>query len=196
VPALALGVDDASVKVLKARNFKPFCNKERAVFTSIGDMKEETDANRGLSFVLISFQRGKAATHILSTRPSVEQTSMSLIQESWVFMRLSRYITLLYLCRKTLGTEATPIPAPCNTDVVAVLKLCEVKGEGRKVVVCFAYFPSDSVDSHRPKRWWNTFSRKMRLYLFVGCDANSRHIVEGSLNLKTRAKALLELSEY
>jgi hypothetical protein len=46
-------------------------------------------------------------------------------------------------CDYTVGIDTTSIPALCSMDVVAILVKYRVNGDGRTVMVCYAYFLYD-----------------------------------------------------
>ena len=162
------------------------------------------------SFLQSNLQHSAGATSLIGRHIAVMQTNIYLLQEPWVYKGRVRGLgqlgSSLYYKRDSLQNpracvyvdrriESHLIAEFCHRDLVALrLLLKDKQGRTKPLVVCSAYLPYDSKDSHPTRELVELveYCRDRGLPLIVGCDANAHHLVWGSTDTNSRGTCLLE----
>ncbi len=160
-----------------------------------------------LEVLQINLHQCKAACHILSKRLQKVQAYICLIQEPWFFKGQLRGINsvdsqLVYhrggirprAAVFIKGMQCCIVPGFVTRDLVAVQIKIGESGDQKDVVICSAYFPSDSGTPPPPKEFKELveYCAERKLELLTGCDANAHHTVWGSSDVNSRGEDLCE----
>ena len=160
-----------------------------------------------ISFIQANLQHSIAASRVLSRTLAVKGIDMALIQEPWFLedhtmgLNIPGY-TLFCMsgidrpraCILLKNMNIWMLPGfSCRYLVVFPINYNDGEAE-RHLVVCSAYLPYDS--EHPPllreSEELMHYCEEVNLYLVIGCDSNTHHIVWGSTNCGDRGVALLE----
>ncbi len=148
----------------------------------------------------INLHQCKAACHILSKRLQKVQTFICLIQEPWFFKGRLRGINsvdsqLVYhrggirprAAVFIKGMQCRIVPGFVTRDLVALQVKIGESGDQRDVIICSAYFPSDSGTPPPPKEFKELieYCAERKLELLTGCDATPI-ILYGAVQMSTQ----------
>ena len=160
----------------------------------------------GIPFSQINSQHSKSSSAVLAMCMAQLDTGICLIQKPWLrggningLSGVSRRFRDPSQCEPRAcvlvkGCDAILMPIWCNRDLAVIkVDLPGKQGTARQVVVASAYFPYDSKEPPPPAGVAELIAhcRERGLPLLLGYDANSHHMVWGSLNVNARGEALL-----
>jgi hypothetical protein len=161
--------------------------------------------NSHLKFSQINLQHAKSASAVISRSFELKQTDLILIQEPYFFKGvkgLGASGALYCVNSETSKTRAciygrkdlnlTFLPQLSNCDFAACLLKYKKGNNEKSIIVCSAYLPYDTSVPTTELINAVQYSKRIKIPILIGSDANSHNIMWGSSDTNRRGISLME----